>query len=73
MTKKRLEKIQQNEMSKHIDVKKHTAGNVPQFYPMNQVALMLDGHQQEARMSMGNERYSSARNAVKAVHRDSQG
>ena len=49
-----------------MEVKKHTAGSVPQYYPMNQVGKMLVSEPGAATAG-------SKRNAVKAVHRDSRG
>ena len=35
-----------------MDVKKHTAGNVPQYYPMNQVGKMLGPEPSNERFGM---------------------
>ena len=65
-----------------MDVKRHAPGNVPQFYPANQVSKMLV-NQLEARQNANavaesqrkkaGDAAHSASKPVKAVHRDEDG
>lgn len=54
-------------MSKTMDAKKHAPGNVPQFYPANQVSKMLV-KQLEARQSANAVTESQRNKAGDAAH-----
>ena len=76
-SKKRIEAIHQNELLAQSPLKKHSAGSVPQFYPMQKVGKML----QKRDLQLNNNYMTTAHNnlgvptsknaAVKAIHDES--